>query len=94
MTAVSPNTRVAAQDSVLSRQIEGDTVLLSMTRSEYYGLNPTGTRIWQLVQQPCRVSEVCAAMMAEYDADVAVLEADVVAVIEDLIAHDLVRIVD
>jgi Coenzyme PQQ synthesis protein D (PqqD) len=93
MTELSLDTRVAADESVLSREIEGDTVLLSMTRSEYYGLNPTGTRVWQLLQQPSRLADVCATMASEFDAESSEIERDVLGVVRDLIAHDLVRIV-
>jgi hypothetical protein len=93
VTELSLDTRVAAEDNVLSREIEGDTVLLSMTRSEYFGLNSTGTRVWQLLQHPCRLDEVCAAIAAEFDVDAAEVQRDVLTVVHDLVAHDLVRIV-
>jgi hypothetical protein len=32
---------------VVVREVAGELVLLDLGRAEYFGLNPTGTRIWQ-----------------------------------------------
>jgi len=64
-----------------------------MTQSEYYGLNPTGTRIWQLLQRPCPLRDVRDAMVAEFDVDPVVAAKDVMAVVQDLVTHGLARIV-
>ena len=93
MSAVSLESRITASADVLARQIESDTVLLGMQRAEYFGLNPTGTRVWQLVQQPRRVSEIIDTMVTEYEVERRVLEADVMAIVEDLIAQGLVSVI-
>jgi hypothetical protein len=87
------DTTVAAGDDVLARDIEGDTVLLSMTQAEYFGLNPTGTRIWQLLQQPRQLRDVRDTLAGEFDVELAMLEKDVLAVVADLVTHGLARIV-
>jgi hypothetical protein len=93
MIELSLDARVAAGEDVLSREVEGDTVLLSMAQAEYFGLNPTGTRIWQLLQEPRSIRDVCQSLIAEFDIESDVVEKDVLSVVTDLIAHRLVRIV-
>ena len=93
MSELSLDARVAAGEDVLAREVEGDTVLLSMAQAEYYGLNPTGTRIWQLLQEPRQLREICRTLASEFDVEPAILERDVLSVVEDLVSHGLARIV-
>ena len=39
---------------------------MSITTGKYYCLNETSSRIWQLIEQPRHVSEVCQILLEEY----------------------------
>ena len=54
---------VAAPDQIFSN-LGDEAVLLSLTDGVYYGLDPVGTRVWDLVQEPRTITEVRDAIVA------------------------------
>jgi Coenzyme PQQ synthesis protein D (PqqD) len=74
---------VAAAD-VVSADLGREKALLSMTDGVYYGLNPVGAMIWDLVQQPRSVEELRDAVLARYRVEPDQCEKDVLAVLGKL----------
>ena len=81
------------QDQV-SCQLSGEAVILHLADGVYYGLNPVGARIWQLIQQPRRVSELVEIILSEYDVEEARCKQDVAALLETLASKRLIEIRD
>ena len=84
---------VATKDQV-SSDLAGETVVLSMQSAMYYGLDQVGSRVWELVREPIRVSEILAAIMGEYDVDADQCEADVLGFVRELAAKGLIEVRD
>lgn len=61
---------------VMSRQVADETVVLDLASGNYYGLDPVGTRIWQLLTEGLTPTQVRDALLGEYDVSAAQLEAD------------------
>jgi len=72
--------------------LAGEAVILSLKSEQYFGLNEVGTRIWNLVQEPKTVGAVVDAILTEYDVDVAEVERDLFALLEEMATHDLIEI--
>ena len=58
---------------------------------EYYGLDPVGARIWQLIVEGKNLGEVCGVMLEEYEVEQLQIEKDVVELAAELEAKKLVR---
>jgi hypothetical protein len=81
-----------ANPAVVFCEVEDGAVLLSTTEETYYGLNAVGARIWSLLP-PAHQSlhALCGALSFDYpEVDRAVLQADVVSLLEDLLRNGLV----
>jgi hypothetical protein len=89
-----PETRRIARvtSGTLCREVQGETVLLQLESGEYFGLDEVATRIWQLIVEKGDLAEVEAAMQAEYEADAAVLAADLNRVLGELAGKRLIAI--
>lgn len=61
------DTVVVASPQQVSAEVDGEAVILGMDRGEYYGLDPIGTRIWQLVAEPVSVHTLQEAVLEEYE---------------------------
>jgi hypothetical protein len=70
--------------SVLSREVGGETVLLNLESGVYYGLDPVGTRAWNLLAQSKTLADVCSIMVGEYDVALDILRRDLAALVQDL----------
>ena len=82
--------RYSSRSAVVARQVADETVLLDLESGTYYGLDLVGTRVWQLLQDGRSVGEVCDVLVEEYEVERTELEADIDALIADLIEKKLV----
>jgi hypothetical protein len=85
---------VVATTSQISCVLDKDTVILHFDKGYYFGLNELGSLIWNQVQQPRRVREICESILREYDVDACQCERDVMELLGKLQTEGLVRVVD
>ena len=79
------------REGVIAKMVGAEMVLLDYDRGIYYGLNPVGARVWQLLSDGAATDAIIERLEAEYDAARATLEADVAALLRDLEAKQLVE---
>jgi hypothetical protein len=92
MTHINNNTLVAVAKDVVSCDLLEETAILNMKNSVYYGLDPVGTRIWNLIQQPITIQKILDVLLAEYDVEPDRCQVDLYELIEQLIDNELVEI--
>lgn len=87
---VSKSTTIAANDDCLSTMTNGESVILHVEEGMYYGFNQVGTDIWEFVQEPRTVDEICRDIQQSYDVDEERCLADVKDIVEEMLELDLV----
>ena len=65
--ALSLASRFRIPEGVLSRNLQGEEVLLNLNTGVYFGLDPIGTRVWHLLQEHQTLQKVLDSLLAEYD---------------------------
>jgi Coenzyme PQQ synthesis protein D (PqqD) len=93
MTTVSLHDGVTLRPDVAFRTIDDEGVVLDLATGTYFGLNASGTRMWQLLAEHGSLRKVAAALAREFDARPATLERDLLAFVEHLASRDLIRVV-
>ena len=58
---------VRIRDGVLSRDLQGELVILDLNTGLYFGLDPVGTRIWYLLQDHQSLQKALDALVEEYE---------------------------
>src|SRR4051794_27487063 len=89
---ITLDSRVRPSDKTLFRNVEGEAVLLGLGVGSYFGLDPVGTRIWELIAERALLRDVLSGMIAEFEVDSARAEADLLKLVHALLAKDLVEI--
>lgn len=82
--------RVRIPQAVSSRQVGEEMVMLDLANGTYYGLDPVGARMWQLLGEGKTLGEVCDLVTGEYEVTREVAERDLLTLVEDLVSHGLV----
>jgi hypothetical protein len=59
--------RVILSPEVMSQEVNDETVLLDLASEAYFGLDPVGTRIWQLLQADASVQNAYQALLEEFE---------------------------
>jgi len=68
-TTLNPLTRYLRSPEMVHSSIDGEVVMMSVDKGEYYGLNAMGSRIWELLERPYSVDELCGELMAHFEVD-------------------------
>ncbi len=70
--------------------IEGEAVLLSMDTKVLRGLNPVGSRIWELIDGQRSLEEITGVIVQEFEVAPGVAVQDVRAFVQELLDRGLV----
>ena len=88
------SSRVIVPDTVLFRELDGESVLLNLKTESYLGLDRVGTRMWAVLTTQPSIQAAYDVLLAEYDVAPDVLRNDVEALLEQMIEHGLVELKD
>ena len=89
MTTISLDSIIVVSPEVVSQELEGELVLLSLDRAEYFGLNATGTHIWNGLVSGLALGEIATRLAEAFDVDVERARADVLALARKLVEEGL-----
>ena len=87
---LSDNVTIPPQ--VMARLVGDETVILDLASGTYYGLDPVGARIWQLMAEGKTIASVCEILLDEFDVTRETLERDVLHLTQEFSAKGLVKI--
>lgn len=61
------NIRYARNNRTISGRLHEEMVMMDLDQGKYFSLNPVATRIWDLLERPLSVSDMCTILIDEYD---------------------------
>ncbi len=85
--------RVAVPPNVLVRFLDNESVFLNLETERYFGLDETGTRMWQLVTAAPNIDAAFQQLRDEYDVEPEQLRANLAELLSRLIDNGLLQIV-
>ena len=91
MNVTGSSTVVATKEQV-SANLAGEGVILHLKDGVYYGLDPVGARIWELIQEPKTVNDVRDTILREYDVEPDRCERDLLALLQELAGRGLIEV--
>ena len=92
--AIALTTTVARSDELVCAMMDNEVVMMSLEQGAYFGLDAIGSRIWELLEHPMTVSELCRQLLASYAVDVETCHQDTLDFLQDLYAAEIITIVD
>ncbi len=87
---LNASTVVTRTSGLIESTIDNEIVALNIETGTCYGLNAVGSRIWTLLANPIRISEICATLVDEYQVEAATCEGEVLDLIGHLLEENLV----
>lgn len=92
MKVLSPDTRLQASADCVVNDLAGEIVLLNLRNGTYYGIDQTGSLIWDLLGPGASFGSLVSTVHERTGVDIARIEADLRAFLDDLLKHELVDI--
>jgi len=83
---------VRNEDGLLTTEVDGELIGMSVEQGACYGLNAVGTRIWALIAEPRSIDSLCEQLLGEFDVEEDRCRREVVELLEDLRADGLVTV--
>ena len=85
---------VARKDDFIAAEIDDEIVALSIEHGICYGMNRVGSRIWNLLAKPMRISDLCASAACRVPGRSEVCERQVLDLLEELRAEGLITTIE
>ena len=85
---------VARAKNLASQAIDDDLVILNLERDNYIGLDSIGRRIWELIESPRRIDDLCRQLVSEYEGPPEQIAADALHFLEELEREKMLDVVD
>ena len=92
MTTVTLTDSVVVPEAVLCKEIDGETVVLNLDSGVYFGLDAVATDMWRGLQTGVPLNEVASTLETSYEVEPAVLRADLLQLVNQLVAKGLVTV--
>jgi hypothetical protein len=78
-------------DEIISRKVDTGTVMLKLDTASYYGLDESGTLLWNALARPCGASELAALLQSEFQIAEERAFCDVKSFVQELLADGLIE---
>src|SRR5256885_6798010 len=92
LAVIADATVISRSPGVLTAEVEGEIVMMSIEQGRYFGLDDIGSDIWKRIEPPCSFAALIDGLVADYDADRVTITADVQAMLGKMAAQDVVRL--
>jgi hypothetical protein len=89
---VAENILVLRRAGLIEAEVDGELVALHVDNGTCYGFNATATRVWAMIEEPKRVSELRDALVAEFDVAPEICESQLIDLLRDLEGDGLVEL--
>lgn len=87
-------TTLVLSKNLVAADLQDEKVILHLSSGVYYGVDSIGARICQLLQSPTSVNAICETLMKEYEVSPEQCKSDVLALVNELIANELVVVTE
>jgi hypothetical protein len=84
--------RAAAPAHVLVRFLDRESVLLNLETERYFGLDETGTRMWQLATDSPSLNAAYQQLLAEFDVEPELLRSNFLELLDRLVDSGLLHV--
>ena len=92
--AINLNSVVSRNPQIISSKMDNEVVMMSVEKGNYYGLNQVGSEIWEKLNEPLTVTDLCSKLLIEYNVEREQCERDVMTYLEKLVEEGLILVSD
>ena len=87
-------TKYTRNSKPISGRLHDELVMMDLDSGKYFSLNPVATRIWDLLERPLDLNELCDVLINEYDVDQAQCHSEVDGYLMEMIRLGLILRLD
>ncbi|TDL92310.1 lasso peptide biosynthesis PqqD family chaperone [Vibrio vulnificus] len=89
-TVLSKNKVITQNQGNIVSDMDGELVMLSIEKGNYYNLGVLGGEIWSLIEKPIIISDLLDKLVSQYDVSQQECEEEVLSFLSDLYNEGLI----
>lgn len=93
MRQIKLHTTILRNPELISTDVDGEKVMMSIVNGEYFGLDSVGSRIWELIENPIKVETLVELLTDEFDVSKEQCEMDTLEFLNELMEKNLLFII-
>jgi hypothetical protein len=78
-------------EQIIDGELDDNQVMMHIEKGKYFGLNPVGKRIWELIEQPRSFKEITAILLSEFNVSEEQCKQEVNEFLEKCIKFDILK---
>lgn len=90
--AIESTTCIVRTEGMMTAPVDNEIVILNMKGNNYISLDPIGRRIWELLEAPIIVNDLCVRLGTEFEGTQEQICTDVLPFLDELEREGLVRV--
>lgn len=75
------------RDGWVAAWVDDDLIMMHASSNNYLSLSGSGGRIWELLERPRSISQLCLVLAAEYEIDPETARKEVRAFVDELVSR-------
>ena len=88
---MTDTTILSRRAGLMTADMNGSAVMMDIMTGKYYNLGQVGGRIWELLEEPCSLTELVRKLTAEYDVSAEQCRADIAPFLDTLLERGLLE---
>ena len=92
MSHFTHDTPMVRHPELVAAEMDGDLVMMSIERGEYYGVGGVGPRVWELLEEPISIDGLTATICSEFEVEEARCREDVTQFVTQMSEMGLIQI--
>ena len=92
--SIEPTHLIRRSPEIIEANINGETIMMSITNGEYYELANVAAHIWDLIKEPKHVAAICDELLDIYEVSKDQCTQDVIKFLDHLAELDVVMVED
>jgi len=91
---MNSQTIIKRTNKALASSIDDEVVMFDADAGKYYGLNSVASAVWDMLEEPLSVSEICDQLISQYDVKKEKCIDEVLSFLPELEQKGLIEIVE
>ena len=83
--------KYSRNEQIIDGELDDNQVMMHLNKGKYFGLNPIGRRIWQLIEQPKSFQEISAVLLTEFEVSESQCSQEVQAFLDKAVQYDIIK---
>ncbi len=94
MEKITLNSKVKRTNSIVTADMDGETVMMHVESGNYFGLGKVGSAIWEMTGEPIMVCDIVHCLQESYDVESERCEAETMVFLEEMTELGMIEIIE